>query len=586
MKRVLAGGLVVVALALAWSQQPALSAWAFSVTGEEQPLSQIRGMWHVALSLLRPPLDLQAERPIRHNGVNPFGINTFLQQEVEPQKREQQLRLIAAAGFGWIRQEFPWADLEIAGKDDFSDCRNQTATGGCISAWDKYDQIVGLAEQYDITIIARLSSPPAWSRADGEARGAFGPPDDPTDFADFAEAVARRYTGRLHYYQIWNEPNIFPEWGDQPADPEAFTALMCAAYDRLKAVDPAIVVLGPPLAPTLPLGLVNAGTSSAAELNDFVYLERMYQAGAGRCFDIQSVQGYGLGSGPTDQRMRPLQFNYARNLFIRDLMVQHGDADKPIWIAEMNWNAAPEDIPTIFGRVSDEQQARYVPLAYERAQEDWPWVGVVMFWFFKRASDAERDQAWYYFRMADPDFTLRPVYHTMKAYIAGARFVGAGWFQEDHWAIDWEGWVPVSGPAYTFEGAMQGRPGSQATVVVRGASLRLEVLRGPTAGQLEVSVDGGPPERLDLRATHEHKEIVVAAPALGDGAHTVTLRVVEGQPRIDGLIVRRDTGLAPLGLAGVVLLGLVGLRVVVGRRTTAPATPKPLQADTRTGADG
>ena len=259
-------------LAAAWLQRGALSAWAYSLTGEEQPAAQVRGLWHLMVGALRPPLDLRPEVPIRHNGVNPFGINTFLQQEVEPAKRERQVQLIAAAGFAWLRQEFPWADIEISGKGNFEDCRNVAATGGCISAWDKYDQIVGLAEQSGLTLMVRLSSPPAWTRADGDTRGAFAPPDNPADFADFAEAVARRYQGRLRYYQVWNEPNIYPEWGDQPADPAGYATLLCAAYDRLKAVDPEIVVVAAPLAPTNPLGLINPATGAAAELNDFVYL--------------------------------------------------------------------------------------------------------------------------------------------------------------------------------------------------------------------------------------------------------------------------------------------------------------------------
>ena len=101
-------------------------------------------------------LELQPETPIQYNVVNPFGINTFLQQEVEPAKRARQVELIAAAGFHWLRQEFPWADLEISAKGSFEDCRN----GPCLSAWDKYDQIVDLADAHGLEILARLSSPP------------------------------------------------------------------------------------------------------------------------------------------------------------------------------------------------------------------------------------------------------------------------------------------------------------------------------------------------------------------------------------------------------------------------------------------
>ena len=70
-----------------------------------------------------------------------------------------------------------------------------------------------------------------------------------------------------------------------------------------------------------------------------------------------------------------------------------------------------------YGSVTYEQAARYMPLAYQRAQEDWPWVGVIFYWFFKRPSDSEINQSWYYFRMVEPDFTPLPIYDAMKNYI-------------------------------------------------------------------------------------------------------------------------------------------------------------------------
>lgn len=567
--RLLAVLALTIAVIAAYARRDALNAWAYSLTGEEQPAAQVRGLWNIAVGWLRPPLDLRPETPIQHNGVNPFGINTFLQQEVEPAKRERQVQLIAEAGFRWLRQEFPWADIEIAGKGDFSDCRN----GPCISAWDKYDQIVDLAEQYGLEFLVRLSSPPAWSRADGDARGAFAPPDDPADFADFAAAVAERYRGRLRYFQIWNEPNIYPEWGDQPADPEAYTRLLCVTYERLKAANPDVVIVAAPLAPTNPLGLVNPATRAAAELNDFVYLERMYRAGAKRCFDVMSVQGYGLGSGPTDRRMRPLHFNYARNLFIRDLMVANGDAHKAIWIAEMNWNAAPPEVPSIFGRVSEAQQAQYAAQAYARAQAEWPWVGVDAFWFFKRASDAEKDQAWYYFRMADPDFTLRPVYFAVKDYIAGARVMYPGWFQEDHWAVEWVGWRVADDPDATFgQQRVAERAGASARFTFSGTDLFVVAARGPAGGRLTASVDGGPPRTFDLTAdAAQHQVRVPVVQRLADGRHTLELAAEPGVS-VDGFIVRRTpdrTGWLAAGALAALALAWLGVR-----RKTADAGRK------------
>ena len=377
----------------------------FYATGKEELSGQLRGVLQLALGELRPQPDTQPGASIPHADVNPFGINTFLEQEVELAKRERQVELIADAGFYWIRQEFPWEDIEIHGKGDWVDRRNDPAG---IDAWAKYDHIVDLADRYGLQIIARLGNPPAWSRAAGDEAGSFAPPDDLADYGDFVAAVVSRYAGRIHYFQIWNEPNIYPEWGEAPVNPEAFTHLLCHAYGRAKEANPDALVLSGALAPTHDL--------EGSNLNDLVFLQRMYDAGAGDCFDILSVQGYGLWSGPTDRRQHPTIINYARHVLVRDLMVQNGDAHKAIWISEMNWNPVPDSVLTsgTYGQVTPEQAARYAPLAYARAEREWPWIGVINFWFFKRATDAERDQEWYYFRMLEPDFTPTPVYYSMR----------------------------------------------------------------------------------------------------------------------------------------------------------------------------
>jgi hypothetical protein len=164
-------------------------------------------------------------------------------------------------------------------------------------------------------------------------------------------------------------------------------------------------VLAGALTPTVEL--------SPANVNDLVFLQRMYNAGAAACFDVMSAQGYGLWSGAADRRLRPTVINFPHHLLIRDLMVRNGDAAKPIWISEMGWNVVPEEIEARFGRVTETQQAQFTVEAYERTQAEWPWVGVNAYWFLKRPSDAEQDQSWYYFRLLEPDFTPLPVFHAL-----------------------------------------------------------------------------------------------------------------------------------------------------------------------------
>jgi len=424
-------------------------AWQFfwSQTGEESPIAQIRGMVEVTGNLIRQPLDTDPLASIDNKADIPYGVNTFLQEEVERPKIEVMLQMIADAGFVWLRQEFPWEDLEVDGRGQFTDSRLDLDGDGeldTIDAWAKYDQIVELTQQYGLRLMVRLSNPPEWSRANPDA-GAFAPPDDYQDFVNYAVAVAERYKGQITHYQIWNEPNIFPEWGNNFVDPAGYTELLCRTHDALKEVDPNIVVISGAIAPTISL-------DGYFGLNDLIYLQEIYDNGGKDCFEVLSAQGYGLFSGPTDRRLRATSVNVARHTYYRDIMVNNGDADKPIWLSEAAWNHTldaelpPEQIDAFsrFGNVRQDQAARYMPMLYDRSQQEWAWVGNVFYWFFTRKDPFEADQSFYYFRMVEPDyqpetprFTPLPVYDSVKEYITTQNPVlYRGTHQAETWQID------------------------------------------------------------------------------------------------------------------------------------------------------
>ncbi|MBC6937862.1 MAG: hypothetical protein DWB42_18815 [Chloroflexi bacterium] len=550
-------GLIVLAaaLALGWRGQGPVWNTLWWLTGEETALAQVRGLVEYLGNFIRPQPDTAPDVPIQHMDTSPYGINTFLQNEVEPAKRERQAQMIAEAGFKWIRQQFPWEDIEIHGRGDFEDRRNVDAVG-IISAWDKYDNIVALAENYGLNILARLDNPPAWTHVQNPDIGSSAPPDDLQDFVNYAVAVAERYKGRLHYYQIWNEPNIYPEWGNQPVSPEAYTDLLCRTYNALKTVDPTIVVVSGPLSPTVSL--------AAENLNDFIFLQRMYDAGAGACFDVMSAQGYGFYSGPTDRRLRPMTLTYARHLYIRDIMAANGDAHKPIWLSEAAWNAQPED-PNIvqvqygnFGIVTEEQAARYMPLAYRRAQEEWPWVGVIFYWFFKHEDDSRKNQAHYYFRMAEPDFTPLPVYDSMKTYITSQTPVlYPGVHQGESWRVQADGRL-LAAPNAQFGTALETR---EARFTAEGT---LVILRWRGAGEvLNVEIDGqnaaiGGHCTRPFGEGDWHETILCSA--LTPTRHTFRITPVVDEPfLLDAIIVADRTyqNIAPLAGGAAVLIGML-----------------------------
>lgn len=519
----------------------------FNLTGEEDLAHQVKGTLELAvLRLTRPPLHLESYAPMPHTGYNPFGINTFLEQEADEANVRRSLQLLHEAGIGWIRQEFPWEDIEIHGKGDFEDRRVNPPR----SAWEKYDRIVALAAEYGIEILARLDNPPAWSRARGNEAGTLAPPDHLDDYGDFVEAVVSRYKGRLRFVQIWNEPNIYPEWGEQPPDPEGYVELLKVGYTRAKGANPEIVVVSAALAPTL--------ENSDRAMDDLAFLERMYAAGARDYFDVLAVIGYGLGTGPTDQRAVWHRTNFARPELLRDLMVRHGDAQKPVWVVEMGWNAVPLDMPAPYGRVTLDQQARYTVLAYRRIAESWPWAGVGFLWFFRRPNYSEVNQPFFYFRVVDPDWTPMPVYQALRDLATAPPAVPPGYYQEDHWALKYQGdWRVELDPEAVLGGYRRSNgAGRELSFDFLGGSLEL-VLR-PGAAPFHVSLDGGEAHTVEPPAASRSQSVVVpVAQGLPGGRHHVTL-TTGGELGLDGVIVRPGSRpVAPWAVAALLFLGVL-----------------------------
>lgn len=383
----------------------ALAAWGSlaylrSVEGSEirHTLIAIWSRWTEA------PRDTAPEAVTGHRVENPLGINTFLEREVEPEKRRRSLELARDAGFHWVRQQFPWHEIEEAGPGIHIDPKFGRST------WRKYDEIAELVREMGMELIVRLDTAPPWARP-GSPNHAMTPPDRPEDYGNYVTAVVSRYRGRVRYYQVWNEPNLSADWGMRQVDPVAATELLKVGYTRVKAADPDAVVLAPALAPTIADG--------PEGLNELIFLQAMYDAGAKAYFDIASVQAYGLRNGPDDRRLGIRDVNFSRPVLFREVMVRNGDAHKPIWAAEVGWNVPPPGAPEpyIFGQVTADQQARYTVRGLQRAREEWPWMGVMNVWFLKLPEDEASVIAG--FRLLEADLTPRPVYEAIKRWNGG-----------------------------------------------------------------------------------------------------------------------------------------------------------------------
>jgi hypothetical protein len=467
--------------------------------------------------------------------------------------------MIRDAGFGWIKQQVLWAAVEGPGRGRFV----EVASGR--NSWAKYDRIVNLAQQYDLQVILRIDTSPEWARPIGVGK-IETPPVNPDDYAEFARKVAERYEGRVRHFQIWNEPNLPFEWGDREPSPAEYTNLLRAAYRAIKSTNPDAVVISAAMAPTTEY--------SEKGINELIFLQRMYDAGAKEYFDVMGANAYGLRSGPDDRRLATdRDVNFSRPQLIRKVMVRNGDAGKPIWASEVGWNAAPEDHPgaPVFGRVDRDMQARYTVRAFERAQAEWPWMGVMTLWHFRLVAPEGRLLPQFYFNAVDDDFTPEPLYLAMRDLARTPRPIPRGYRQEDDWRIDYRGaWRRTREPR-AVAGSYAESVGADAGLSFRfqGTDLDVVVDRFDGGGQLELSIDGRPAQLVDGGGRDQEWGVRLAvARALPDGVHVVDARTVDGRPvRVDGFLIDRRPG-SP-GLAPETALLFAGALAVVAAALAA-----------------
>lgn len=374
--------------------------------------------------ILSPWTDSIADTP-RHemsgiplSDVQPYGVNVFLHKEVDRWKKEKTLDMASDMGATWIKQQFPWAEIEFS-KGQFFDAKNNQ------NSWQKFDDIVALAEQRGLRIIARIDSTPEWARTDGDMPAAVksdlqaNPKVPPSsghlkDFGDFIRTFVTRYRGRVPVIQVWNEPNLHDEW---PTGVNAieYVKLLSTAYLAAKDADPNIIVLA------APLSMTTEQLSYNGNLNEIDYLQAMYYAGAKPFFDAMSANAYGKQYAPEDPPS-PQKLNFRRVELLRKVMERSGDSNKAIWFNEYGWNATPADFPVKdpakdlpWDRVTAEQQADYTVRGVQYAQDNWPWAGVFTIWYLRQVGDIPPTKSEYYFSLVNPEFVPQPAYSAVQS---------------------------------------------------------------------------------------------------------------------------------------------------------------------------
>ncbi|MFP5362028.1 MAG: cellulase family glycosylhydrolase [Thermoleophilia bacterium] len=189
----------------------------------------------------------------------PPPVATILQDDAEllhrpPAQIAATLDDIRDLGVDWVRVTAGWSVIAPAPRSQRRprfDARDPAAYPR--DAWralDRVDRMAGargLRTAIDIAFWAPRWAVAARARRGDRERDAI----DVEAYADFAEAVARRYSGAVAF-TVWNEPNhnafLLPQWeraagGWRPAAPHLYRAMVHAAVPRIRAAAPGAIVL-------------------------------------------------------------------------------------------------------------------------------------------------------------------------------------------------------------------------------------------------------------------------------------------------------------------------------------------------------
>ncbi|MEK7324922.1 MAG: hypothetical protein AAB217_06655 [Chloroflexota bacterium] len=333
-----------------------------------------------------------------------YGIQIFTWWKLDVGARDMDL--VKDMGFGWVKQIFAWRDIEQIEKGHYD--------------WYRPDLIVDAVQGRNLKLLVRLDHQPFWAQEDGGAEPLpSAPPKNYQDFGDFCRVLAERYRGRVAAYQVWNEPNLSREWGNQPPNTAEYAQLLAACYVGIKSADPNAMVISAGLAPT--------GTDDDTAMPDDKFVRGMYEAGGARYFDALGVHAAGYMNPPERSpddteadpalQVRWITFRHVED--IRQIMVENGDADKQIAILEMGWTTDTNPAHTSYNwyAVTEEQQAEYLVGAYQWAKANWqPWIGL-MTTIYMADPDWTPDNEQYWFAVNRPAFPIpdfRPAYLALK----------------------------------------------------------------------------------------------------------------------------------------------------------------------------
>lgn len=337
------------------------------------------------------------------NGDFAYGWNiAWRGDENGAEFNEQTIALVQDSGFNWVRFQVEWSQFEREP-----------------DAWDPLpvDRVVDAYAAAGINVLIVVAKAPQWA-VDPSGNQLLTNFDD---FEQFMFFMADRYKGKVQAWEIWNEENLASEMGGT-VRPKDYLELLKAGSTGVRAADPdAKVVFG---------GLTPNGVNDPSiAYDDLQYLQLIYGLNGGEVSQYFDILGMHLSSthnapdlmypdnpGTENGFNDHASFFFRRGEQLRQVMLDHGDDAKPVWITEFGWTTANQAPGYEYGADNtDEEVAEYLTRAFEIATTEWDFVTGAFVWNLNWSMLADPEDEVTPWSAVNSDGSPRPAYDAMKA---------------------------------------------------------------------------------------------------------------------------------------------------------------------------
>jgi len=356
-------------------------------------------------SATEPAADLPAAKSAEKDKLNyDFGMSvgeTMLW--LDDRELTRQLDDLALLGVGRLRFDIDWSHTQPNDGENFK--------------WEHIDRFVDSANERGFKLVAILGYTPKWALpTDCPQMTERCYPEKPEEFANFAAAAVKRYSGKgIKVWEIWNEPNLKGFWLPA-ADAKDYAALLKAASAAIKKVDPAAAIVTGGLGPAAS----KDGNIAPAE-----FLSELYDNGAGKYFDAVGHHPYSFPAAPTDYKTWSGWSQMAATApSLRGVMAAYGDGAKRLLLTESGAPTGGPGKQAAAGQtnlngadhVTEELQAKIFQQGIALAR-DYDWDGPLFFYGYKDlGTDTASNEN--FFGILRSDGTQKPVYETIRKLLA------------------------------------------------------------------------------------------------------------------------------------------------------------------------